>query len=225
MTVNNVSSAASTAIQTATATGGQALGKEEFLRLLVTQLSNQDPMNPMQGQEFAAQLAQFSSVEQLININESVSAQGEMQQLLSQGINSGVAAGLIGKQVEAAGNQVGWQGEGEVPLQFELATAAPSATLTLRDAAGNVAHTLELKNLKAGRHAIEWNGENDGGARLPQGVYSFEVNAVDTDGNPVAAAPSTRGRVDRVSFGQDGIRLWLGDVSIPMSAVQSVEQD
>ena len=69
------------------------MGKDEFLLLLVTQMRHQDPMNPMDGQQFAAQLAQFSSVEQLINIDRTLAASGEMNSLLAQGVNSGVAAG------------------------------------------------------------------------------------------------------------------------------------
>src|SRR5690625_8037480 len=64
------------------------MGKEEFLRLLVTQLSNQDPLNPMDGQEFAAQLAQFTSVEQLLNIQQTLVENGQLNSMLAEGINS-----------------------------------------------------------------------------------------------------------------------------------------
>lgn len=93
------------------AAASAVMGKDDFLRLLVTQLGNQDPLNPMDGQEFAAQLAQFSSVEQLLNISDVLAQNGEMNGLLAQSINSGVASGLIGKTVQASGNAISWDGE------------------------------------------------------------------------------------------------------------------
>ncbi|MEX1055960.1 MAG: flagellar hook capping FlgD N-terminal domain-containing protein, partial [Rhodothermales bacterium] len=117
---------------------GSALGKNEFLRLLVAQISNQDPLNPMQGHEFAAQLAQFSSVEQLMNIGDVLTKNGELNGLLAQSVNSGVASGLIGKSIETKGNQINWSGEGVSELNFKLADSAQSVTVTIRDKVGNV---------------------------------------------------------------------------------------
>ena len=93
-----------------------SLSRDDFLQLLVTQLGNQDPLNPMDGQEFAAQLAQFSSLEQLININESMIQSGEINGLLAQSVNAGVAADLIGKTIEAEGDQFQYSGEDSTSL-------------------------------------------------------------------------------------------------------------
>lgn len=82
------------------------MDKEAFLRLLVTQLSNQDPLNPTEGAEFAAQLAQFTSVEQLTNINSALESQAEASEWLAQGMQSGVAADLIGRHITASDPQV-----------------------------------------------------------------------------------------------------------------------
>lgn len=204
------------------AAGSQEMGKEEFLRLLVTQLSNQDPLNPMEGQEFAAQLAQFTSVEQLVNIGKSLDVQGEMQGLLAQGINSGVAAGLIGKEV-VGGTDTFTLGEaGDVPLGFTLGGAATNVTVTVRNAAGEVVRTIEEGSFAGGEHTVSWNGTGDDGERLGEGLYTFEVTATDANEASVEASPLVRGRVDRVSFGADGIRLWLGGSSMPLSTVRSV---
>lgn len=198
------------------------LNRDDFLRLLVTQLSNQDPMNPMEGQEFAAQLAQFSSVEQLININEGLTGQADMQGLLAQNINNGVAAGLIGKQVEADGNRLSVSGKGDVPVRFSVDNYAADATVRIMDAFGNLVHTEKLQNLDAGTHDFTWDGKK-GDVRQPSGVYTFEVVASDRDGNPVSAAPRMYGHVDRVSFTQGGIQLWMGEASVSMGHVRSVE--
>jgi flagellar basal-body rod modification protein FlgD len=209
---------------TAQDTGSQIMGRDDFLRLLVTQLNNQDPLNPMNGQEFAAQLAQFSSVEQLLNINESLTAQGEMTGLLAQNINNGVATGLIGKEVVALGDQIGLSGSGTVPISFELPNAASDVTVTIQDASGNLVRTINLGSKGAGEHEVEWDGEATAGGRLPEGVYSLAINGTDADGNTVTAETAMRGTVDRVSFGPEGILLWMGDVSVTLSAVKSVQQ-
>lgn len=198
------------------------LDKEAFLRLLVTQLSNQDPLNPMKGQEFAAQLAQFSSVEQLTNINKTLERQQQASGLLSQSVNGGVAADLLGKHVEAEGNQIGWTGTGEVPMRFNLDAAAAQVTLTIRDAAGNAVATRTLDSLEAGAQEAGWDGTNDSGSRLASGLYSFDVEALDAAGNPVAAQTRLSGRVERVTFGADGVMLWVGGTKLPMSAVESI---
>jgi flagellar basal-body rod modification protein FlgD len=203
--------------------GSQVLGEDQFLQLLVTQLSNQDPLNPLDGQEFAAQLAQFSTVEQLVNIKETLEGNNASIDLLSQSTNAGIAAGLIGRTIEAEGNAVDWSGESDVPLAFDLGAAAASVTLTIRDEAGNVVRTLDVGAMGKGDQTVDWDGTNADGATVEQGVYTFEVAATDADGNTVTATTLMRGAVDRVTFGLDGILLWLGDVSVPLEMVSSVE--
>lgn len=219
-------SGAATHPATGALTGGssQVMGKDEFLRLLVTQLSNQDPLSPMDGQQFAAQLAQFSSVEQLMNIGSTLAGNGEMNALLAQSINSGVAAGLIGKTIEADTNTVGWSGEGEARLGFELGGDAEKITLTIRNEAGVVVRTMELDPHGAGTHTTVWDGKDDAGSTVAKGAYTFEVTATGADAAPVEASVFVEGRVDRVTFGRDGILLWLGEASVPMHAVRSVEE-
>lgn len=207
------------------ATGNDSLGKEEFLQMLVAQLSNQDPLNPLQGHDFAAQLAQFSSLEQLLNINESVSLNGEMTSLLASSMNSGVAAGLIGKNVEAAGNRMGWSGEGEVPFTFELPEDASEVTIEIRNEKDVLVRTIKLEATADGRHTQTWDGNTDDGATAPEGVYNYTVKGKNSDGKDISGSPLIKGKVDRITFGAEGIFLWIGKLSIPMSAVQTVAED
>ena len=202
---------------------GGAMGKDEFLRLLVTQLSHQDPLNPMDGQQFAAQLAQFSSVEQLIGVNESLSGLSELQGALAQNMNNGIAAGLIGRDVRALGNGTTLSADGNVDLHFRLDGTADEVTVVVRNASGEPVRTLSAKTYGAGDHSLAWDGRDDAGNRLPPGSYSFDVQATRGEG-AVAATPFTQGRVDRVSFGPDGVLLWVRDTPIPLSAVESVVQ-
>lgn len=219
---NTTSSQDAPQIGTTGTQAGGALGKEEFLHLLVTQLKNQDPMSPMKGQEFAAQLAQFTSVEQLININDVLAQNGDMNGMLAQSINSGVAAGLIGKTVEASGNTMGWNGSDPSQMTFELADAAADVSVSIRNAAGVEVRVVDLGGRSAGAHSFEWDGMTGTGAAAASGTYTFDVTAIDSRGTPVAAKSATSGVVDRVTFGKDGVRLWLGEHSVAMSDVSSV---
>lgn len=203
--------------------GDSTMGKDEFLKLLVTQLGNQDPLNPMDGQEFAAQLAQFSSVEQLMNISGALAESGEMNAMLAQSVNSGVAAGLIGKTVETASNRMNLDGENPIDLAFRLDDSADSVKVTILDEAGNLVRQIDLNGRSSGDHTFEWNGDDLSGQRVKAGLYSFEVEATNKAGETVTAEELFRGTVDRITFGQDGIMLWIGKVKVPMSDVESVE--
>ncbi|MDX1531875.1 MAG: flagellar hook capping FlgD N-terminal domain-containing protein, partial [Rhodothermales bacterium] len=137
------------------------LDRDAFLRLLVTQLSNQDPLNPQDGHEFAAQLAQFSSVEQLTNISETLALHSEQIAMLTEGMavassqqvelagmmndraTLSTATALIGKTVEAAGDGLGWDGEGPAAFGFRLERPAAQVTITIRDEHGNAVRTLD----------------------------------------------------------------------------------
>lgn len=202
--------------------GNTSMGRDEFLRLLVTQLSNQDPLNPLEGQEFAAQLAQFTSVEQLINIDETLAQQGEMNGLLAQSMNNGVAAGLIGKSIEAPGNQINWDGESSSDGQFSLEGNAASVKIELRDSTGFVVRTLDLGTLGDGAQDFNWDGKDDAGNSVAAGVYTTTVVAQDSNGDAVASSSSVRGQVSRVTFSPEGVFLWIGQLPVNMSSVQSV---
>ncbi len=224
--INDVTRATSTDAGSAQATVQERsqMGKEEFLRLLVTQLSHQDPLNPMDGQEFAAQLAQFSSVEQLLNIQQTLVDNGELNGMLAQGINSGVASGLIGRDIDASTPVLYWDGGGASSASVDLNGAAASVKVVLRDTGGNIVRTLDLGALGEGRHEIDWNGRDQNGAAVPKGTYHMEVIAEDAAGDSVNASTTVSGRVDRVTFGQDGIKLWIGELSLAMSHVTSVKE-
>ncbi len=200
------------------------LGQDEFLKLLVTQLSNQDPLNPLSGQEFAAQLAQFSSVEQLVNIGNTVEQNGATMDLLNQTTNAGIASSLIGSTVEALGNEVGFDGTESIPMAFDLEANAADVTVTIHDTAGNLVRTLTLGPNDKGQRDFEWDGKNDNGETVQQGQYTFDVSATDANGVAVSSSTIVRGTVDRVTFGAEGILLWIGDSSISLANITTVEE-
>jgi flagellar basal-body rod modification protein FlgD len=202
--------------------GSRVMGKEDFLKLLVTQLGNQDPLNPMDGQQFAAQLAQFSSVEQLVNISEALANQAEMSGLLSQNVNSTVATGLIGKHIEAVSDQVNLKAGENTTLGLELASEAADVSVIIKNQSGQIIRTIEVGSAVAGPLEVIWDGTNMSGVRQTEGAYTVEVKATDANGDPVESVNRVSGQVDRVSFGADGARIWIDQLSVPLGSVVSV---
>lgn len=208
-----------------TGASNTTLNRDDFLQLLVTQLSNQDPLNPMDGQEFAAQLAQFSSLEQLININESMIQSGEINGLLAQSINSGVAADLIGKTIESEGHQFYFDGSEETTLRFELSNTATDIEVEIFNPAGQLVRTVSLSQLESGEHTINWDGKDADGEDLASGNFTFNVKATDASGNDVGTRTFISGVVERVTYNQNGIFLWIGNTSVNMGDVRSVSDN
>uniref|UniRef100_A0A7V2F6K1 Basal-body rod modification protein FlgD n=2 Tax=Rhodothermus TaxID=29548 RepID=A0A7V2F6K1_RHOMR len=207
---------------TPAAPGSQTLDKEAFLRLLVTQLRYQDPTNPLDSREFAVQLAQFSTVEQLIEINKALTAQNDAYGALAQGIHNSVAAGLVGKVIEAEGSRIRWTGEQAAAFRFVLDGNAQQVSVQIRNESGQLVRTIQLGPQAAGEHELSWDGRDDSGKSLPAGTYILEVTATNAEGDPIAARTMVRGRVDRVTFGPEGILLWIGTYAIPLQNVRGV---
>ncbi len=143
-------------------------GKQEFLTLLVTQLRNQDPLNPMENQEFAVQLAQFSSLEQLIDINGKLSAGGS---------DSSSLAGYLGRLVTLANNQVSVDNNDGGFLRLTVPHDADDVTVQLTDPDGRVVDQVSLGAMAKGKHDVALSDLN-----VRSGQYGFQVTAVGTDG-------------------------------------------
>ncbi len=203
-------------------TRNDKLGKDEFLELLVAQLRNQDPLSPLDGTEFAAQLAQFSSLEQLVGINDKLDSQMNSDLLLSQAINNTLAATLIGKEVTVAGNEVGLAEDGKPQLTFELGDFAKEVEITITDATGQVVRTLRRESLDAGRHQLEWDGKSDSGEKLPPGTYHFQVVARNGEGATVASREIMVGLISAVRYENGQAILVVNGEEIPMSNVLEI---
>lgn len=173
-----------------------AMGKDAFLKLLVTQLENQDPLNPTDNTEFVAQLAQFSSLEGIQNLNTSLGdMKGSMNALQEFG-----SASLIGKNAKAESSSFVYGGAPR-KLGFSLGSDASSATLIIREPSGKAVKEIDLGQLKAGYNEAEWNGTNTGGAQANQGLYSFSVEAKGADNKAIDSKTFIKGPVTGVSLG------------------------
>lgn len=199
-------------------TGGQELGKKDFLELMVAQLKNQDPMNPQDGTEFTAQLAQFSSLEQLINMNESLSAFGNAQSQFQQQS----ALSMLGQQIYAEGQQFEFKGQG-VEIGYELPEKATDASLLIKDANGQTVAKLTPEDLSKGEHYMQWNGTDNMGQPVPEGSYSVVMEATNGEEAITDIATLVPNEVTGVDMAGDGQRLVTPAGSFPFDKVHRVE--
>jgi flagellar basal-body rod modification protein FlgD len=204
--------------QAAGLNGGGKLAEDfdTFLGILVTQLNNQDPLEPMKSQEFTNQLVQFSTVEQAIATNEKLD-----QMLQAQAGNRATqAVNFIGKDIAVDGNRVTLEG-GSAGFGYTLHDEAQTVALEITDATGTVVRTLSGETA-AGRHNVVWDGKTDSGQPASEGIYNVQVYAVDADNKTVGAETETRGRVTGFEVRDEQIHLQVGAVDVPFDKVTAV---
>lgn len=192
-----------------------SLGKDDFLRLLVTQLQHQDPLQPMQNTEFVAQLAQFSSLEQLNNIGDQLS----LVQMGQMSVSNMQAAALVGREITAHGDTFQYDGSGGIDLDFELSSDAARVEVVVVDEFGGEVRTLDLGERSAGVVTERWDGRTDGGTFAGGGRYRMEIRAYDEADEPIETSTMFTGTVTGIFFDRgyaelevDGARVRLGDV-------------
>ena len=218
--ITDITGTATTSTAAADAAMKQSTGmdKDDFLKLFVTQLQNQDPLNPQDSSQFISQLAQITQVEQAYNTNTN------LQSLLNQGGNSMTvgAVSLIGKQVEAPGSQVSLQSGSPTAVNFSLAGAANQVSVSIQDASGATVKTITGGAMGAGEGSLAWDGTNSAGTALASGAYSFSVSAQDASGTSVTSTPLIKGAVTGVDMSGATPMLNIGNVQVNLTAVTSV---
>jgi len=200
------------------ASGSSVLGKEDFLNLLITQLQNQDPLNPTDSTEFTAQLAQFSSLEQLSNVNENLE---QLQNTQTAGNNS-QAVSLLGKEITANGNFLKLSDGEPTGCNFSLDRDAAMAVVNIYDSTNEFVKAIESENLSTGQHTLTWDGTDREGNPVKDGNYTFEILAVDAKDQNVRATAFFTGTVDTVTFEHNSPFLISGDQKIALGDVIQV---
>lgn len=191
---------------------GGRMGKEEFLQLLVIQLKNQDPFDPLDPTQFTSELTQYSSLEQLVNLNDKIEAQTESDAFNTMSMNTSLAASLVGQEVLANGTMAFVSDSGEGSVTVEIGGSGGMAAISIFDSVGNAITTRQLGNVAGGRQEI---GLDQLG--LPPGSYNYRVDVTTPDGKAVEVAHYAGGKVDGVQFGADGIMLKVGYTLIPLT--------
>ncbi|MBI3014042.1 MAG: hypothetical protein HYY65_03020 [Candidatus Tectomicrobia bacterium] len=172
----------------------------------------------MDNAQFASQMAQFSSLEQLLNMNKQLEALTASQNLVNgaQGVN------FLGKQIKADGNTVSLQGGSAGPLRYHLSEDAAAVVLNIYDSSGRQVRRVEPGPQGKGEHDYQWDGRSSQGTSLPDGTYRLEVQALNKIGKPVAVKQWVVGKVDGVSF-QEGLPiLHVAGSRIPLASVLEV---
>ena len=190
---------------------------DTFLTLLTTQLRYQDPLEPLESNEFVSQLVDFTNVEQSIATNKN------LEQLLAlQTTNQMVGAlGFIGQTVEAATDQLPLV-DGQAKITYGLSDTAANATILVSDASGQIVFSAPAETA-AGKHSFTWNGEGLNGATLPNGLYKVSVVAKDAENKDIDTATGVVAKVTGIDTTEDGFVLRLGPAQVPVTAVVSVE--
>ena len=196
----------------------KALGKDAFLTMLVTQMKNQDPLNPVENTEFTAQLAQFSSLEQMFNINDNL----KNIQMSQSSLNNTQAINIIGKEVKAEGNSIKHTAGGETNINYKLSSAAKEVKTSIYDNRGELVRVISESAKDSGEHTFVWDGKDNLGNIMSDGTYSFMTNAVDVSGTDIAVTPLIRGSVTGVSFDNGNTLISVGGQSVSMSSIIEV---
>jgi len=192
------------------------LDRDAFLQLLVTQLRYQNPINPLSNEEFISQTAQFSSLEQLQNLSESLNTLTELQKS-----SSGMALlNLVGKHVVAESSTFSLSGGSPVNLSYSLSADA-NVTIAIYSSDGVPVRTMDMGPQSYGDHSFVWNGLSDNGVCMPDGNYTYLVSAIDANGDNVGVTESISGVVSSVILGGEP-RISIGGLYIPLQALKQV---
>lgn len=218
--VNNTTTAAPSDLGSALGTN-KAMGRDAFLKLLVAQLKNQDPLKPQDNSAFVAELAQFSSLEQSMGVNDRL----DQMMLQNQGMANANVVNMVGQVATVKGSLVTTDGSGiGVPVSFTQDRASESTVIQIQDASGKTVRTLDLGSRPTGISKITWDGRSDDGIVQPAGTYAVSVKSSDADGGTVVVSQETSGTITGVAFdkGYPVLRLSNG-VSAPVSDLLRVE--
>lgn len=217
MNVNNVSGTSSS--YAPPTRGSQELGKDQFMRLMLTQLQHQDPTAPADNQQMIAQMAQFSTLELMQSTHRTMSAL-----LMAQAAsNQQQAIGLVDKDIVINAENIDLKaGEDHPRIQMQLPDKTAALDITIVDESGKEVRRIKAGSQEAGPFSVTWDGKDDSGKQLPDGKYSVRINAVGTDGEVLNVTPEEVFTVDGIIF-EDGIaRIRAGSRIFDMSEVVEV---
>jgi flagellar basal-body rod modification protein FlgD len=189
--------------------GNQQLGQNDFLKLLVTQLKNQDPLKPMDNTAFVAELAQFSQLDQSTKqvqlLEKSIAQQTDSMQY--------TLLPMIGRNVQVEGSLIDLN-NGPAKLTYALEREATTVRVTIQDKQGKALRILDLGAQSAGKQEVQWDGRNQNGLLMPNGTYQYQVLAKDAKGGAVVAAPSSVLKISGVRMVDGTPQLAAGDYVI-----------
>lgn len=210
-----------------TVKSNSTVGKDEFLKLLTYQLKAQNPMKPYDNQEFAAQLAQFSQLEQLIDIKSLIEEQNSVNNILSQTISNSALPGMLGKNAMGLSDVISFNGQDSIGFAYQNTYNASSGMIEIRDTAGNLINNIELNGsqLTQGLQNFEWDGKDDNGEVVANGNYKISVKLTDASGATYNPDIYVRGKIEAVRFKAEGTMLVINGMEIPLNKISDITTD
>jgi len=210
-TVTSATSAATTTSSTSTASQQLSGNFQTFLTLLTTQLKNQDPMSPMDSNQFTQQLVMYSQVEQQIDTNS------KLDSLISLGTNqtNSYAMSYLGKSVVLT-NGTASLSSGKADWTYALDSAASTTTLTVTNSSGKVVYSKSGETA-AGTHDFTWDGKDGNGNQLSDGTYTLAVSSTASDGTAVTTSVASKGTVTGVDLSGSTPQLVIGSSEVPIA--------
>lgn len=185
---------------------------QTFLTLLTTQLQNQDPLNPLDSDQFTQQLVEFSQVEQQIKTNSQLTTMINNQ----AGAEAISAQSMVGDTIQYDGTQTVLN-NGQAPFSYTLPSNAAATSITIQDANGNTVFSTTGQTT-AGTYNVTWNGQTNNGQQMPDGgIYTINVQAVDANNNPISATTTASGVVTGVSVNNNVATFNVSGVQVPMN--------
>ncbi len=201
------------------AVGKDKLDKDAFMKLMLAQMKNQDPTNPMQSHEMAAQLAQFTSVEQLMNMNQTLDSLNQSQKPM-EGFQ---ALNFLGKMVAGdSAKLVRAKGDTSHDFNFDLPDNAQEVSIKIRNSRGEIVRKVDLKEMKKGNNTWVWNGQNDQAQAQSAGEYQFFVEASNSGGKKLSVKTDFEGLITGVNYTNEGPVLLVGSQSVKLKDVKKI---
>jgi flagellar basal-body rod modification protein FlgD len=200
----------------------QQLGKDEFVKMLTHQMKYQDPFAPQDPGKMTSEMAQFAQLEQLMNIEKSLSNQNKLNEIMPK-----IMAGqFIGKYVSSAGDKVSYDGEStDVKFQYDLPQEAHKVIIRILDSKGQMVHQDERSQQGQGVHEYSWNGNALNGLKALKGTYQLSLLSFDTDNRPLPVHTKVVGQVKGVSFENDMIMFDVNGKKIPLTGIDSLNSE
>jgi flagellar basal-body rod modification protein FlgD len=220
--VNSTSNATSSTSSTASSGSNTAMGETDFLQLMIEELKNQDPMNPMDGTQYASQLAQFSSLEQLTNLNNTMTASAASNSTLTQSINNMMVSNLIGKETKLSGSDIVLNGQSSIDLGYNLPSQASSVEVNIYDSNGALVKTINSPKLSSGDSKLSWDLTDNNGSKVSNGNYTFKVTAADASGSSITASLYKYGTIDGVKFNSSGTVVLIDGAEYGISEIAEI---
>ena len=215
-------STTSTSASSATTNTNSVMGKDSFLTLLLAQLQNQDPLNPMESYEFTGQLAQFTQIEQLTDIKDLVESGIESNNNLASTIQSTLAVNMIGKEVTINTSTLKFDGTNGVKFMFDAPTEAETLGISVYNSDGNLVKNLDMTSFETGTNTVTWDGKDSDGNTVESGDYYVSVAYKNEEGSSYNLQTYINGKITGLKYKSGETYVVVNGQEIKLSNLKEI---